>query len=113
MKIRPGSLALYGTPYTLDVDESPAAVFQKQTAFTGIFDVKLDFQPSEGEEAGIVIWWSRRAYASLSIVGTSSRPSLQVRWCPTDGDDFAVSIRYGGANTRPNIIRWKTPTKCH
>lgn len=93
MADRPGSLALYGTPYTLDVDESPAAVFQKQTAFTGTFDVKLDFQPNEGGEAGVVVWWSRRAYASLSVIATASGPSLQMKWCPEQRDDFTVSGR--------------------
>ena len=90
MTLRPGSLALHGTSYTLDVDESPAAVFQKQTAFTGVWDVKVDFQPNEGEEAGVVIWWSRRAYASLSLRGSASGRKLQIKWCPSEGDAFVV-----------------------
>lgn len=89
---RPGSLALYGTPYTIDVDESPAAVFQKQTAFTGTWTVKLDFNPEENEEAGVVVWWSRSAYASLSKVHSPEGPQIKVKWRPVDAESFSVSM---------------------
>jgi beta-xylosidase len=89
---RPGSLTLYGTPYTLDIDECPAAVFRKQTAFSGTWTFNLDFGAQEGDEAGVVVWWSRRAYASLSIIGQAGGSAhLQVKWCEADSDVFSVS----------------------
>lgn len=43
---------------------------QKQTAFTGRWEVTIDHQlPQEGHEAGTAVWWSKYAYASLSIRG--------------------------------------------
>lgn len=91
---RPGSLALFGTPYTLDIDECPAAVFRKQTAFSGTWTFKLDLEAYEGDEAGVVVWWSRRAYASCSVIRQAgSDPCLQVKWCEADSDVFTVSHR--------------------
>jgi hypothetical protein len=43
---------------------------QKQTAFTGRWEVTIDYQvPQEGHEAGTAVWWSKYAYASLAIKG--------------------------------------------
>lgn len=92
LEARPGTLALYGTAYTLDIDECPAAVFRKQTAFSGTWTFKLDFDAQDGEEAGVVVWWSRRAYASFSIIGRAGEPAqLQVKWFEADSDAFSVN----------------------
>ena len=87
---RPGWLTLYGSPYTLRVDESPVALFRKQTAFKETVCMELDFNPLEGEEAGVTIWWSRSAYASLSIIGSTKGRALQMTWCEPDSDEFTV-----------------------
>ena len=97
---RPGYLTLYGSPYTLSVDESPAALFRKQTAFDETWSCEIDFHPGDGEEAGLVVWWSAAAYASVGIVGTAARRELQVKWCEPEAEDFTVSAALVVAHAR-------------
>lgn len=86
---KPGVLTLRGSAYTLDLDESPAALFQRQIAFQGTFAVKLDFRPLPNErvEAGVVVWWHGGAYASL---GLRADGSLHLKSSQVDGDAFEV-----------------------
>lgn len=99
LDLRPGSLALWGTPYTINVDECPAAVFQKQTAFIGVWEVKLDFAANENEEAGIVVWWSRSAYASLTKVSSDDGPKMKAKWRDVGLEDFSVRLLRRGTRT--------------
>lgn len=43
-------------------------LLRKQTSYTQTFRATLDFTPSRsGYEAGVAIWWSIAAYASISV----------------------------------------------
>jgi hypothetical protein len=89
---KPGYLALHGTAYTLDLDECPAMMLQKQIAFEGTWSVTVDAQPKAGEEAGTVVWWSRGAYAAISLRGTDDGLCVCLKYSEPDSDDFTVSL---------------------
>jgi alpha-N-arabinofuranosidase len=52
---RPGWLRLKGTTVTLDDEASPTAIFRRQQHFDCTATALLDFDPEEGEEAGLVV----------------------------------------------------------
>lgn len=59
---------------------------QKQTAFTGRWEVTLDYtSPQEGHEAGTAVWWSKYACASLGIRGQEEGKRVLVFRSP-DGE---------------------------
>jgi hypothetical protein len=93
----PGSIALYGGPYDLRVDENVTMLLQKQTAFQGVWDVTLDYQPcAPGHEAGTTVWWSKWAFASVGIRGVKSQGDTKMergmvfRFPEPEGDEFKV-----------------------
>lgn len=80
LSARPGHLRLLGGCYDLSSPESPTLLLRKQTKFTQVFDTILDFQPSKkGHEAGIVVWWSMYAYASIGISRSTDEPGPEKR----------------------------------
>jgi hypothetical protein len=67
---------------------------QKQTAFTGVWEAEVDFEPEEPQqEAGTTVWWSKWSFASIAIRGTESGREVVFRYPNAEGDDFRVSIR--------------------
>ncbi|ORY22227.1 glycosyl hydrolase, partial [Naematelia encephala] len=71
LRKRPGSLAIYGSATTLDVDHSPSILLQKQPGFIGDWSTRVGFTPTQpGQEAGTVVWLHSKAYAALGIRGT-------------------------------------------
>jgi hypothetical protein len=93
----PGSIALYGGPYDLRVDENVTMLLRKQTAFDGVWEVTLDYQPcASGHEAGTTVWWSKWAFASAGIRGVKSQRDAKVeremvfRFPEPEGDEFKV-----------------------
>jgi xylan 1,4-beta-xylosidase len=53
---RPGWLRLYGSPLTLDAQDSPVFIGRRQQHFSCKARTLLDFTPRcDGEEAGLVI----------------------------------------------------------
>lgn len=92
---RPGYLALRGGPYEIQVDECIAALFQKQTAFQGEWRVSIDYPEVEaGHEAGVTIWWSKRAFASLGTRGTKGGEGRELvfRVSGRDGEAAQVNL---------------------
>lgn len=52
---------------------------RKQTAFTGRWEVTLDYaSPQEGHEAGTAVWWSKYAFASVGIRGSEGGESRHI-----------------------------------
>lgn len=82
-----------GGPYGLDEDESLSTVLRKQLTFEGEWTVTVDFEPeSVGQGAGVGVWWSKWANASIEIRGVKDNtPSLVFRYAEPDGDSFTVS----------------------
>jgi beta-xylosidase len=77
---RPGHLALRGGPYDIHHDECNTAFFQKQTAFEGEHCTTIDYPDIEAEhEAGVTIWWSKMAFASLGVRGSNGSRVLVFR----------------------------------
>ncbi|GFZ44956.1 hypothetical protein JCM24511_02682 [Saitozyma sp. JCM 24511] len=59
LSLRPGSLALFGGPWDIQVNESVTMLLQRQTAFDGRWEVEIDYPPSlRRHEAGTAVWWS-------------------------------------------------------
>lgn len=91
---RPGCLTLWGGPYTLEVDECPSMLLQKQPDFHCSWSFALDFASANpGSCAGTTVWWSRYAYAAAFIrcrENNSSR-ELVFRFPDLESDKFRVS----------------------
>jgi hypothetical protein len=90
---RPDSLGLRGGPFTLNDDECPTLVLQKQVAFEGVWQATVDFAPGPGEEAGTTVFWSKWSCASLGVRGTKNGREMVFRYPNPDGDDFKVRLR--------------------
>ncbi|UPK89982.1 hypothetical protein LCI18_000917 [Fusarium solani-melongenae] len=66
---KPGYLRLYGNCFDLSSPEGPAMLLRKQTSYNQTFSATMEFNPTvRGYEAGIVLWWSQYAYATVGIV---------------------------------------------
>ena len=88
----PGKLGIRGGPYNLEEDESLSMVLKKQTTFTGEWTASIDFDPAQGEVAGVGVWWSKWANATVSIRGLGQgKRELVTRWAVPDGTTFEVS----------------------
>jgi beta-xylosidase len=62
------TITVHGGAYTLAMDECVSMLLRKQEAFAVDWEVKLDFRPTTpGEEAGIVAWNRKEAYAALGL----------------------------------------------
>ena len=96
LSLRQGSLALYGGPYGLRCEEAISLLIQKQKAFKGLWLTDVEFQPDKaGLEAGVTVWWSRWAFASLGVRGSSLTGGLGkevvFRYPSVEPEDFKVS----------------------
>lgn len=68
---RPGYLAIRGSAYPIDYQESPSALLRKQPDFEGEWSTEMDFLPLvEGTAAGLVVWLNKDAHITLSVRGT-------------------------------------------
>lgn len=68
---------------------------QKQTAFTGQWEVTIDYQsPQEAHEAGTAVWWSKYAYASLGIRGGEGGQRYIVFRSPDPDPDSAEANKF-------------------
>jgi alpha-N-arabinofuranosidase len=66
---RPGWLRLYGSPITLDAQDSPAFIGRRQQHFSCKVRVLLDFNPQyEGEEAGLVILATEKHRYEIALI---------------------------------------------
>ena len=71
LRLRPGSVALYGGPYRFKDDECIAMLLRKQQSHQGEWLTSLEFEPRRiKEEAGVTVWWSKHCHAALGIRGT-------------------------------------------
>lgn len=69
---RPGHLTIYGAAYTLNDDESPSLLLQRQTLLSMDWTTELQFDPQiVGQEAGTCVWLSRNTYASIGVSMTA------------------------------------------
>jgi hypothetical protein len=91
LESRPGSLGLTGGPYPIRTDECTTMLLQKQTAFQGEWRVVIDYEPEENmHQAGVAIWWSRWAMASVAARVAENGREI-VFTAPVEGsDDFTV-----------------------
>ncbi|RSH90256.1 hypothetical protein EHS25_001590 [Saitozyma podzolica] len=61
-------LRLYGNPYRLEDDESPAVLLRRQTVFDVDWTTEMDFAPSQPmQEAGTLLWLDSETYASIGV----------------------------------------------
>jgi beta-xylosidase len=87
-------LTLYGNPYTIDQQECPAALFRKQTAFTGTWTTEIDFVPDySGEEAGTTVYWSKYAFMAAGLRRSE------------DGDGRYAFLRWYDPDTGEHQVR--------
>lgn len=88
-------LTLYGNPYTIDQQECPAALFRKQTAFTGTWTTEIDFVPHyPGEEAGTTVYWSKYAFMAAGLRRSE------------DGDGRYAFLRWYDPDTGEHQVRY-------
>lgn len=77
---RPGWLRLYGSCYNLSSPEAPSMLLRKQTSFLESFHTMLEFSPRKsGYEAGIVLWWSMYAYATIGLTAIEAEDGRLVQ----------------------------------
>ena len=90
---RPGSLTLYGGPYTLSMPTCPTLVLRKQQHWPVIWETQLDFQPNSPRvESGTAVWWNYTCFASIGIAlqRESSQNQRIVRFSPPSNHGEAV-----------------------
>ncbi|KAJ9116512.1 hypothetical protein QFC24_006745 [Naganishia onofrii] len=88
---RPGHLTIYGAAYTLNDDESPSLLLQRQTLLSMDWTTELQFDPQiVGQEAGTCVWLSRDAYASIGISMTAEGRHVVVRYPNKERNGFEV-----------------------
>ncbi len=77
---RPGWLRLYGSPLTLDDQDSPACIVRRQQHFSCKVRALLDFTPLyEGEEAGLVILANEKHHYEIALTYLDSDRCIIVR----------------------------------
>lgn len=84
---RPGYLALYGNPYTFDIQESPAMILRRQTSYHSKWSTRLESVKQKGHEAGCIVFWSKYSYIALFL----REDEVVVRWVDEDTDEVKVS----------------------
>ena len=90
---RPGQLGITGGPFNLDEDESLSMVLRKQTTFNGRWRATVSFEPGgAGEAAGVGVWWSKWANATLFIRrAADGQRDLVFRHVEPEATSFTVS----------------------
>jgi len=87
---RPGWLRLYGTPVTLDDQDSPAFIGRRQQHLDCTAETLLEFYPQkEGDEAGLTVYMHERYHYDIAVVGNGSERKVIVR--KTVGDICVVT----------------------
>ena len=77
----PGHLRLHGGPCELNSLESPTMFLRKQTQRRGIWETRLDFDPSEQTyEAGTVLYWNCYTFASIGARKGTSETERELRF---------------------------------
>jgi hypothetical protein len=73
-------------------------LLRKQTAFAGVWNTELEFEPSrQGEEAGTIVWRNEYAFGAVSIRGVAANKdgglakAIVYRYFDMDSDDEKVS----------------------
>jgi xylan 1,4-beta-xylosidase len=80
LKDRPGWMRLYGSPLTLDAQDSPAFIGRRQQHFSCKTRSLLDFTPGcDGEEAGLVVLSNERHHYEIALTCLDSMRSIIVR----------------------------------
>jgi beta-xylosidase len=97
---RPGTLALYGNAYTIDMQECPAMLCRKQTIYSSTWETELSFEPeSATHEAGSVVYWSK--FSSIALLLWKDAEGCRhvvVRWMDEKTDELKVLIRLNCGN---------------
>jgi len=90
---RPGYLAIRGSAYAIDYQESPAALLRKQIDFDGEWSTQMEFNPTQpGQAAGLVLWMDKDAHVTLSVRGADLAGEQELVFkCPTSDRTFKVS----------------------
>ncbi|OAL55251.1 beta-xylosidase [Pyrenochaeta sp. DS3sAY3a] len=90
----PGTLTLYGGPYTLSTPASPTLFLRKQTHWPVTWETQLAFHPASPRvEAGTVVYWNYLCFASIGIRAcetSSSQNTRIVRFTPPANTEPAV-----------------------
>jgi xylan 1,4-beta-xylosidase len=77
---RPGWLRLYGSPLTLDTQDSPAFIGRRQQHFSCKARARLDFTPGcNGEEAGLVVLANENHHYEIALTCLDSMRCIVVR----------------------------------
>ena len=77
---RPGWLRLYGSPLTLDDQDSPAFIGRRQQHFSCKARTLLDFTPQcDGEEAGLVVLANEKHHYEIALTCLDSLRYIIVR----------------------------------
>jgi beta-xylosidase len=89
---RPGSIAIRGSAYRIDQEESPAALLRKQPGLNMDFSTEVEFTPIEiGEQAGAVVFMDKKSFASVAIQGVEDGKVGLVFKSPSGNGQFTVS----------------------
>lgn len=90
---RPGWLRLYGSPLTLDAQDSLAFIGRRQQHFSCKVRTLLDFDPHyDGEEAGLVVLANEKHHYEIALACLDSTSCMIVR--RRIGDLVAVVARH-------------------
>jgi xylan 1,4-beta-xylosidase len=77
---RPGWLRLYGSPRTLDEQDSPTFIGRRQQHFTVSAKALLDFRPeNEGHEAGLTVFMNEGHHYEIAVTQLQDNRCLIVR----------------------------------
>jgi xylan 1,4-beta-xylosidase len=77
---RPGWLRLYGSPCTLDDQDSPAFIGRRQQHFNVSFKALLDFRPENvGHEAGLTVVMNDRHHYEIAVTQEQGNRCIIVR----------------------------------
>ena len=77
---RPGWLRLYGSPYTLDDQDSPAFIGRRQQHFNVSVKALLDFRPENvGHEAGLTVLINERHHYEIAVTQEQGDRCIIVR----------------------------------
>lgn len=94
---RQGYLAIRGSAYALDYNESPSALLLRQPDFDGDFSTEMEFSPDKpGQAAGITVWLSNKMHASLALTrNTDGKLEMLVR-APSIGEKKPMNVSAHG-----------------
>lgn len=83
-------------------ENSPSMLLRKQPLYSCTWSTRLAFEPSyPGEEAGVVVYYNFRSFASLSIRSNGHEKRIYLSWYDMESQSLQVSNHLYAAFTSP------------